>query len=160
VVKAARNSPTLKAILKNKMSLGSEGMRELGNLYTAALPAWLAAGFEQAREQGLDLAGKTLLSMGYGSGDAAEAIPLQVVPGWEAAAAKIGFARALEGAVELTREQYEQHHDGQGIELPYEPRGEFVVERVGERLSGDGQDIGIEYYRYIPDARELANAAE
>lgn len=160
VVKAARGSARLKNILNNKMRLGSDGMRELGNLYTAALPAWLAAGFEQARAEGAALAGQTLLAVGYGSGDAAEAIPLQVVAGWEEAASKIGFARALEGAVELTREQYEARHDGKSVEVPYEPRGEFIVERVGERLSGDGQDIGIEYYRYIPDAGEVAKAAE
>jgi hydroxymethylglutaryl-CoA synthase len=159
VVKAARSSTALKGILKNKMRLGSEGMRELGNLYTGALPAWLAAGFEQAREEGVDLAGKTLLAVGYGSGDAAEAMPLQVVPGWEEAAAKIGFKRALEGAIDLTREQYEQRHDGLEADVPYQPRGEFIVERVGENVSGDNQDIGIEYYRYVPEAGELSQAA-
>ncbi len=160
VVKAARNSSTLKGILKNKMRLGANGMRELGNLYTAALPAWLAAGFEEARAEGADLAGKTLLAVGYGSGDAAESIPLQVVQGWEEAAAKIGFARALEGAVELSREQYERRHDGHELDVSYDTRGEFVVERVGDRLTGDVQDVGIEYYRYVPEAGEIANAAE
>ncbi len=160
VVKAARSSAALKNILKNKMRLGSEGMRELGNLYTAALPAWLAAGFEEARAEGAELAGKTLLAVGYGSGDAAEAIPLQVVPGWEEAAAKIGFARALENPVELTREQYEKRHDGLEVEVPYAIRGEFVVERVGRRTHGDVVDVGIEYYRYVPLTGEIANAAE
>jgi len=160
VVKAARSSASLKNILKNKMRLGSEGMRELGNLYTAALPAWLAAGFEEARSEGADLTGKTLLAVGYGSGDAAEAIPSQVVAGWEEAASKIGFARALEGAVELTREQYEKRHDGVAVEVPYETCGEFVVERVGERTKGDVLDIGIEYYRYVPGASAIADAAE
>jgi len=160
VVKAARGSSSLKGILKNKMRLGSEGMRELGNLYTAALPAWLAAGFEEARAEGVDLAGKTLLAIGYGSGDAAESIPLQVVAGWEEAAAKIGFARALDGALDLTREQYERRHDGEHVELPYQARGEFVVERVGQRVTGDLLDIGIEYYRYVPEVGEIANAAE
>jgi hydroxymethylglutaryl-CoA synthase len=151
VSKAARNSPGLKAILKDKMRLGANAMRELGNLYTAALPAWLAAGFEQAYEEDVDLTGKTVLAIGYGSGDAAEAIPLTVCEGWREAASKIGFARALDGAIELTQEQYEQKHDGLAIDVGYVPNGEFVVERVGERVSGDFQDIGVEYYRYIPD---------
>ena len=160
VVKAARNSQALKGILRDKMHLGTDKMRDLGNLYTAALPAWLAAGFEDALERGVDLAGQTMLAIGYGSGDAAEAIPLQVVKGWEQAAAKIGVDRALSGAVELTREQYERRHDGLPVEVAYEPRGEFVIERVGDRVSGEGQDIGIEYYRYVPQADEIANAAE
>jgi hydroxymethylglutaryl-CoA synthase len=160
VVKAARGSAALKTILKEKMRLGSDMMRELGNLYTAALPAWLAAGFEHALDEGADLAGKTLLCVGYGSGDAAEAFPVTPVAGWEKAAAKIGFKKALASPVELTREQYEARHDGQPTDVPYEPGGEFVVERVGDRTVGEFQDIGIEYYRYVPAAGELSAAAE
>jgi hydroxymethylglutaryl-CoA synthase len=163
VVKAARNAPALKAILRDKMRLGSDKMRELGNLYTAALPAWLAAGFEHALEDGADLAGQTVLAMGYGSGDAAEAIPLHVCQGWREAASKIGFARALEGAIELTREQYEQRHDGVDIQIDYVPNNEFVIERIGHRVTGDFQDIGVEYYRFVPDlvaAGEQVRAAE
>jgi hydroxymethylglutaryl-CoA synthase len=155
VVKAARNSVALKAILRDKMRLGSEKMRELGNLYTAALPAWLAAGFEDALEEGVELAGQTVLAIGYGSGDAAEAIPLVVSKHWKEAAAKIGFARALDGAVELTREQYERRHDGHAVDVGYQPNNEFVVERVGDRVTGDFQDIGVEYYRFVPDATAL-----
>ena len=157
VVKAARNAPALKAILRDKMRLGSDKMRELGNLYTAALPAWLAAGFEHALEDGVDLTGQTVLAMGYGSGDAAEAIPLQVSKHWREAASKIGFGRALEGAIELTREQYEQRHDGGSIDIDYVPNNEFVVERVGHRVTGDFQDIGVEYYRYVPDLAASAD---
>lgn len=160
VVKVARSSPTLKSILKDKMRLGAEAMKDLGNLYTAALPAWLAAGFEQAYQEGLALADKTLLCVGYGSGDAAEAFPVEVVEGWEKAAAKIGFARALERHVELTQEQYEARHDGLPVEVPYVPENEFVVERVGRSTQGDFQDIGIEYYRYVPAQSELSHAAE
>jgi hydroxymethylglutaryl-CoA synthase len=160
VVKAARNSPALKAILRDKMHLGTDKMRDLGNLYTAALPAWLAAGFDQAYADGVDLAGQTILTVGYGSGDAAEAIPMQVVRGWEAAAANIQFDRALNGAVELTREQYEKRHDGAPVDVPYAPSGECVVEHVGERTTGDFQDIGVEYYRYVPTASEMSAAAE
>lgn len=158
VVKAARKLPELKAITREKMRLGADKMCDLGNLYTAALPAWLAAGLEHALEEGTDLTGTTLLTMGYGSGDAAEAIPMQVVEGWEAAAAKIGFSRALERHVELTQEQYEQRHDGKPVDVSYDPRNEFVVERVGERVDPEYQDIGIEYYRYV--TADLPVAAE
>jgi len=159
VVKVARNAPALKAILRDKMRLGSDKMRELGNLYTAALPAWLAAGFEHALEEGVDLTGQTVLAVGYGSGDAAEAIPLQVSKHWKEAAAKIQFQRALDGAIELTREQYEQRHDGVDVKIPYQPSGEFVIQRVGHRVTGDFQDIGVEYYAYVPSQSELASAA-
>ena len=52
-----------------------------------------------------------MVAIGYGSGDAAEAWSLTVVPGWREPAARIGARRALEAAVDLSREQYEQLHD-------------------------------------------------
>jgi hydroxymethylglutaryl-CoA synthase len=159
IVKASRGSASLKNILQTKMRLGSDAMKELGNLYTAALPAWLAAGFEQAAQEGLALEGQTILCIGYGSGDAAEAIPMTIVAGFATAAAKIGVAQALAGAVELSREQYEKRHDGADVEVLYAPHGEFVVERVGERTDAEFQDIGVEYYRYVPEP-EPAIAAE
>ena len=124
---------------------------ELGNLYTASLPAWIAAGFEDAAESGEDLTDHRMLLIGYGSGDAAEAIPCQVVPGWEAAALRMNFADALTPSVDLSFNQYLElrgQRPDRGT-VPYEPRAEFVVERVGQESAGSFQDAGIEYYRYI-----------
>src|SRR4051812_46670494 len=90
-----RKHPAFRELLARKMSLGSDTVKDLGNLYSAALPAWLAAGLEQAVQQGVALTGLPLVAVGYGSGDAAEAIPIAAVPGWERAARCIGFAPAL-----------------------------------------------------------------
>jgi hydroxymethylglutaryl-CoA synthase len=151
VVKHFRSTPKFRDITRAKMSLGSERMMDLGNLYTAALPAWIAAGMEEGMESGRDLAGKELLTVGYGSGDAAEVMVGVVADRWRDAAAKIGFQRSLDNAVDLTREQYEALHDGrEAAGLIYEPSGELVVDRIGDIARGDLQDIGIEYYRYVP----------
>lgn len=148
-VRAYRKAPDFNRFLREKMSLGDDIVRDLGNLYTAALPAWIGAALEDAHGRDIDLAEKTILAMGYGSGDAAEAIPLRVVPTWREAAAKLGFRKSLEGAVDLDQAQYEAVHDGQPVELPPPPRApRFVVERVGERNEAEFQDIGIEYYAY------------
>lgn len=145
-----RKKAQFRDLLGKKMSLGSEVVKDLGNLYSAALPAWLAAGLEQAAENGTELVDAPLVAVGYGSGDAAEAIPLAVAPGWQAAAKRIGFARALEGAVELTREQYEALHDGAEVpNLAYTPRQEFRIARVGQSYDPAFQDLGVEYYEYV-----------
>ena len=145
-----RKASAFKELIKSKMSLGSDRAMELGNLYTAALPAWMAAGFEEALETGLELEGETLLAVGYGSGDAAEAIPLRAVPRWQDAACRIGFTEALKGAVDLTREQYEALHDGRAIPgLDEAPRRGFVISRVGETHEPAFQDLGVEYYEYV-----------
>lgn len=133
----------------DKLALGSDTMLDLGNLYTAALPAWIAAGFEQALDENRDLTGQELLTLGYGSGDAAEVIPFIVSEAWRAATKAIGFAEAMEFAIDLDREQYESLHDGRRVPgLDYIPHNEFVIERVGAMEERHFHDLGIEYYRY------------
>jgi hydroxymethylglutaryl-CoA synthase len=145
-----RKQKTFRQLLDEKMGLGSETVKDLGNLYSAALPAWIAAGFEAAARQKLELADAPLVAVGYGSGDAAEALPLVVMPGYEAAAARIGFARSLEGSVTLSREQYEALHDGTEIPaLSYAPKNEFAIARVGKQYGASFQDLGVEYYDFV-----------
>jgi hydroxymethylglutaryl-CoA synthase len=148
--KQFRQTDAFDRFVREKMSLGLDVVRDLGNLYTASLPAWLGAALEDAHHGDVELEGRSLLALGYGSGDAAEAIPMRVVPSWRTAASKLAFAEALEGAIDLDRAQYEALHDGEashGLDLA--GRG-FVVDRVGDRYDPEFQDLGIEYYRFIP----------
>ena len=128
--------------------LGTEEMLEVGNLYTASLPAWMAAGLEEAARTGMDLSGRRILTLGYGSGDAAEAIPMVVMPDWQSAAARIGFTRALADPVDLDAEGYAALHDGHAFENPLAHQdGVFYIDRIGAR-EAHFDDSGIEYYRY------------
>lgn len=144
-----RQSDAYQPEVLDKLSLGSSIAKDLGNLYTAALPAWFAAGFEQAHDDGLDLEGSELLTLGYGSGDAAEVIPFYAAPRWREATAKIRFAEAMDNAIDLTESQYIALHDGRAVNgLEREPRNEFVVSDVGKQDARQFQDFGIEYYRF------------
>lgn len=144
-----RKSPYFQELLGDRLSLGADKAMDLGNLYTAALPAWLAAGFEHALEDGVALEGESLLAIGYGSGDAAEALSLHVEAGWKDAARRIDFSGALADPVDLDREQYEALHDGlvpPRLDVP--ARNEFRIGRVGRQHDAGFQDIGIDYYEY------------
>jgi hydroxymethylglutaryl-CoA synthase len=150
VFRVFRASRRYRREILDKLALGSDMMLDLGNLYTAALPAWLAAGFEQALDEGRDLEGEELLTLGYGSGDAAEVIPFFVSDRWREATSRIGFSGAMELAVDLNAAQYEALHDGRRVTgLNYIPRHEFVIDKVGRTDQRQFQDIGIEYYRYV-----------
>lgn len=149
VASVLRKEKAFSELLRQKMALGSEWVKDLGNLYSAALPAWLAAGLEDATLSGVNLTGQPMVAVGYGSGDAAESIPIQAVPGWEQAGAKIGFRQALEDPIDLTREQYEALHDGHEAKIFYEPRREFLISRVGRSYEPAFQDLGVEYYDYV-----------
>ncbi|MEO6827862.1 MAG: hypothetical protein ABI255_04910 [Microbacteriaceae bacterium] len=148
-----RRTELWRSLVDGKLGLGSDAMRDLGNLYTAALPAWLAAGLTQAARAGDELAGQEWLALGYGSGDAAEAMPMRVAPGWRAAAERINFQAALGDPAELTdleQEGYLALHDGRtGALSAVAAHDEFVVDRVGTANGPDFFDLGVEYYRYV-----------
>jgi hydroxymethylglutaryl-CoA synthase len=150
VYRVFRASRRYRHEILDKLALGSDSMLDLGNLYTAALPAWLAAGFEQALDEDSLEAGEEVLTLGYGSGDAAEIIPFYIAERWRDATAKIGFGASLEFAVDLDFDQYKALHDGrQPVGLQYEPKNEFVIEQVGRSDDRQFADLGIEYYRYV-----------
>jgi hydroxymethylglutaryl-CoA synthase len=150
ILKTFRRSDAFDQFVRNKISLGTDEMLELGNLYTAALPAWMAAGLEDARQNDCDLDDKEILLVGYGSGDAADAIPMKIVPGWRTAVASIDFQSALHPSIDLSHDQYLALRD-RGITsgLGYAPSAEFIVDRIGSETTPIFQDAGIEYYRYI-----------
>lgn len=164
-----RKRDDFRAYVQSRMSLGSEPAREFGNLYSSSLPAWLAAGLEQALEEGVDLSERTVLALGYGSGDAAEAMPLRIVCGWEQAASRMAVKDAMGGAVDLAREQYERLHDGVALQpIQYTRGDEFVIAHIGSRHTAEFQDLGIDYYEFVEadsvirhnDEEELADWAE
>jgi hydroxymethylglutaryl-CoA synthase len=149
VLKAFRKSAQYREIVEGKLQLGAEVMMELGNLYTAALPAWLAAGLEAAAVNGVALDDRGLLVLGYGSGDAAEAIPARVVPGWQDAARTIGFGEVLAGAVDLDEAAYAMLHDSGTLDVAGMPTPSgLLIDHVGAVDEAAFQDFGIAYYRY------------
>jgi hydroxymethylglutaryl-CoA synthase len=149
LLKEFRGSQEFSALVAAKMSLGSEPMKDIGNVYCAALPAWMAAGLEDAQQRGADLAGRKLLAVGYGSGDAAEAIPMTVARDWRKAAAKIGFEAALEPYQDLTQAQYESLHDTGTAQGLRDPEHGFVIQSIGSSANSKFSDEGIEYYRFV-----------
>jgi hydroxymethylglutaryl-CoA synthase len=149
LLKAFRDSAAFRGLVSRKMSLGAEPMKDIGNVYCAALPAWIAAGMEEAAEQKRELAGKNILAVGYGSGDAAEAFPMVVADRWRDAAGAIGFRAALEPSQKLTRAQYETLHDTGTAPGLQEPEDGFVIESIGTSSNPGFSDEGIEYYRFV-----------
>jgi hydroxymethylglutaryl-CoA synthase len=149
LLKEFRGSKEFSDLVAAKMSLGSEPMKDIGNVYCAALPAWMAAGLEDAYDRGSDLAGRKVLAVGYGSGDAAEAIPMTVTENWREAASKIRFEEALEPHQDLSKAQYESLHDTGTAQGLREPDDGFVIQSIGSSANPNFSDEGIEYYRFV-----------
>jgi len=145
--KTAKHFRTTERFNELMTDLGSNEMKEVGNLYTASLPAWMAAGIEGALHADAELAGERILTIGYGSGDAAEIIPMRFVEGWQQAAGKIAFSEAMHGAEDIGEVDYAALHDTGDHALQTRLNGVFRIDRVGQ---GDApyDDRGIEYYDY------------
>ena len=149
LAKVWRKSPDFPEWVLHPLRWGNEKMMELGNIYSGALPAWLAAGFEEAAALGEEWAGEEVLLVGYGSGDAAEAMALRVADGWREAAQRIRFTEALDSPCDLRQDQYEALHAGLPVEDLPPPAG-FRIESIGRRTDAAFQDEGVEYYAYSP----------
>ena len=135
--------------VQQKIRLGIELMREIGNTYAAALPAWIAAGLEQAYTERLDIGGKPILALGYGSGDAAEALPMRLTENWQEAASRIGFGKAFRPAQDLDFEQYYSlHTTGTAASLEWPGDSEFLIESVGCQTANPVANDGVEFYRF------------
>lgn len=150
VLRAFRDTSEHQRLVTGKTKLGSDCIRQFGNLYSAALPAWLGAGLEDAWRNNLDLAGAPICMLGYGSGDAAEAIPMRVAKGWREAASNLCFEEALQNPVVLSQEQYTQLHEGLPTTLPGPQKGEFAIHHVGKGEDSSVEDAGIDFYQFIP----------
>jgi len=143
-VRVLRDKPVFAELMT---SLGVEAMQHTGNLYTASLPAWMAAGIEQAASTGADLSGRTVLTIGYGSGDAAEIMPMRFADSWQRAAQHIGFAEAMAGSRDISAAEYAALHDGRDLPVRSRQSGVFYIDSIGTR-QGHFDDSGIEYYCY------------
>ena len=154
LVKHCRDSDWFKSIIEKQLSLGSDTARELGNVYSASLPAWIAAGLEDALHRGIDLTSQDILAIGYGSGDAAEAIPMRVARSWREATERIKFAAAMGPVENLDYGQYKSlHATGYADSLQSTQNQAFMVERIGCSSQPNYADDGIEYYRFVRDDR-------
>ena len=97
----------------------------------------------------MDITERSMVAVGYGSGDAAEAIPMTVAPEWREAAAKIGFEAALRVHQDLTQAQYESLHDTGTAQGLHDPEQGFVIQSIGSSANPNFSDEGIEYYRFV-----------
>ncbi|HEU4654392.1 MAG TPA: hypothetical protein VFS47_10415 [Steroidobacteraceae bacterium] len=148
LIKPLRKTAAYSDVIEGKLKLGASVAMELGNLYCGALPAWVAAGLHEAAAHPESLASKEILMIGYGSGDASEAIAATLVAGWDRAAARINIDAALAGAIDLTQSQYEALHDGKQVaDLPLGAAKGFCIQKIGRETGADFQDFGVEYYR-------------
>ena len=149
-LKALNKIESFKDKVLSKLKLGNELTKEMGNIYSGSIFAWLAAGIEDSMKNGKTLNGKDALLIGYGSGDAAEVIPISFTQNCCENEKNIKYSAAFSNPVNLDHNQYIKLRTNkvlEGIENKHS-KG-FIVSKVGTEESTDFQDAGIEYYEYL-----------
>lgn len=150
LVKALQSEAGFKNHVISKLSLGSKLTMEMGNIYSGSVFGWLSAGLEDAINNHIDLSNEEALMIGYGSGDAAEVIPMIFVQGWQESAHLTPFSASFESYIDLTHEQYinlRSEKNSNGID--YQLKDQFIVKKIGSEETDNFQDAGIEYYEFI-----------
>ncbi|MBN3264172.1 hypothetical protein [Pectobacterium brasiliense] len=105
---------------------------------------------EEASGQSLHQKDGFWAAIGYGSGDAAEALPLYLCAQWQDAARNIGLNLALDREIVLDCAAYESLHDSGVLSgMTYSYADEFVISHIGHHDSPSFQDSGIEYYKFV-----------
>ncbi len=149
VVRHIGSDPDFTARVLAATTPGRPLVRQLGNLYTASLPAWIAAAFADAYTRDLEWDDRQITMIGYGSGDAAEVWSGRVVPGWRDSAARIHPEAAIADAIDLTREEYEALHDRRPTERPLPPARPFAIAGRGRTYERTWQDVGVTHYGVV-----------
>ena len=150
VIKVLYSNSIFQQKVLAKLDFGQDLTKEMGNIYSGSVFGWLSAGLEEASKKGLKWSNKEALIIGYGSGDAAEVIPIIFREGWEKAVQISPFSLAFKSFIDLSKDQYiklRSEKTTNGID--YHLNNQFVVKKVGTEERDDFQDAGIEYYEYL-----------
>ena len=150
VSKICQKNKNFQAKVLNKLNFGDSLTREMGNIYSGSVFGWFAAGLDDAIDQEVDWTNQEGLLFGYGSGDAAEVIPIRFVENWKEAVFKAKFSNVFLDSYDLSKEEYSSlrtQKKPNGID--HKLKNQFIVEKIGTEERDDFQDAGIEYYQYL-----------
>jgi len=150
VAKTCQKEKNFQDLILHKLDFGSELTKEMGNIYSGSVFGWLAAGLEDAIANNIDWTHKEALLFGYGSGDAAEVIPISFVDDWQTAASKVKFSQSFGDCYNLSYSQYTDLRSDKKLNgIDHKLNKQFVVKKIGTEERDDFQDAGIEYYEYL-----------
>jgi len=149
-LKALNKIKPFKDKVLSKLKLGNELTKELGNIYSGSIFAWLAAGIEDSMKNGKALNGQEALLIGYGSGDAAEVIPISFTQNCCENESNVKYSEAFSESVDLDHNQYIKLRTNKVLDDVGRRKSKgFIINKIGTKETTDFQDAGIEFYEYL-----------
>ncbi|MBN8685113.1 MAG: hydroxymethylglutaryl-CoA synthase family protein [Chitinophagales bacterium] len=148
-LKKVSESALYKRFVAEKLEKAQRASQHTGNLYTASIFQALMSSLESDLHEGIDLAGKRLGFVAYGSGSKAKVFEAVVQPGWAEIVVKFNVFLKLEARQEINYDTYERLHTDAQRDTVYVEPGRWGLESIGT----EGVTLGARYYKTMSGER-------
>ena len=148
-LKKVSETPLYKRFIAEKLEKSQRAGQQTGNLYTASIFQALMSSLEADLQDGLELAGKRLGFIAYGSGSKSKVFEAVVQPGWAEVVKQFNVFSKLDARHEIDYDTYERLHTGTQVETVCSEQGRWGLESIGT----EGVTLGARYYKTMNGAR-------
>ena len=140
--KAISESSSYQRFVQEKLEKAQRASSEMGNLYTASIFLALMSTLEADFQDGVELSGKRIGFVAYGSGSKAKVFEAVIGREWKTAVSQFHVFQKLANRRSISYDCYEALHKGCRVE-PHAPEaGRWKLDRVGV----EGVTLGARYY--------------
>jgi hydroxymethylglutaryl-CoA synthase len=144
--KAISESSLYQQFVSEKLEKAQRASSEMGNLYTASIFLALMSTLESDFAEGVELKGKRIGFVAYGSGSKAKVFEAVVGAEWKSAVSHFHVFQKLSARRSISYDCYEALHKGCKMESHSPEVGRWKLDRVGV----EGVTLGARYYSEFP----------
>ena len=143
-LRALTKTDVYRQFVKEKIQKGEAASSLVGNMYTGSIFLSLMSCLELDLKDGLDMAGRQLGFIGYGSGSKSKVFEATVQTGWKKIVEQFKLDDRLDNRRRIDYATYEHLHRGRMESSVIPPSREFAIDRI----SYDQPLVGARYYRW------------
>jgi hydroxymethylglutaryl-CoA synthase len=145
-LKELSKSESYKAFVNKKLQPAEIASSLIGNLYTGSIFMGLLSTLVHASENNLELEGKKIGFLAYGSGSKSKVFEGEMQNGWKTAIAPAKLYETLADSFEIDFETYEKLHKKELKNAVRKPTKEWVLDRIEKEIP---TLIGARYYKFV-----------
>lgn len=135
-----------KDFVKNTIEPGQVASSEVGNIYTASIFLSFMSALFISLQNNVELAGKKVGFLSYGSGSKAKVFQGEIAPDWKDIVLKWNLFERLENRVAINFETYQKLHKKFLTEPIEKGKEKFVLHGIEEEKT---EQLGARYYRFL-----------
>lgn len=145
-LKELSKSEVYKAFVHKKLQPAELASSLIGNLYTGSIFMGLLSTLANASEKGINLEGKKIGFLAYGSGSKSKVFEGIIQLDWEMAISNVKLFETLTKSFEIDFETYEKLHKKELKNSVRTPKQEWVLDRIEKEIPNL---IGARYYKWM-----------